>query len=336
MKKHGHFVRGLSVIYIYQEMLDEYDINSADLVFPPSVFKNPMNLIPISEVNRWLKSLNSVTGNPDAMFEAAKRVNLDKIGSIGYWFFSGHDLSSTIRRINTGIHCLQSGVFLAGAQVGPILKWTYHNPSIESEAKVHDSVRVAVFMTKVLRRYLGEDFSPARVMLSGKRDNDSLYRQYFGCEIEWNHSKTEVWFNSNLRLATRQVLSGDKKRLAMSFSDLDEYLNMPDAEDELKVIYETINYSRHFGLPTLERVSGLLGLSEQQFQRRLHRLGLNFSTIMGYVLSNIAVELLRHNIAIEEIAERLGYLHVASFNRMFKKHRGLTPKQYLDRFSDAF
>ena len=107
---------------------------------------------------------------------------------------------------------------------------------------------------------------------------------------------------------------------------------MPDAADDHKVTYEMINYSRHFGLPTLSKVSSLLGLSEQQFQRRLHDLGVNFSTITGYVLSNIAVELLRYSLPIEEVAKRLGYTNVASFNRMFKKHRGLTPKQYAERF----
>jgi AraC-like DNA-binding protein len=92
-----------------------------------------------------------------------------------------------------------------------------------------------------------------------------------------------------------------------------------------------INYSRHFGLPTLHKVSSLLGLSEQQFQRKLYKAGVNFSTIMGYALSNVAVELLVYSVPVEEVAMRLGYTNVASFNRMFKKHRGLTPKQYIER-----
>ncbi len=118
----------------------------------------------------------------------------------------------------------------------------------------------------------------------------------------------------------------------MNFADLDELLNMPDPEDEVKVIYEILNYSRHYGLPTVENVSSLLGLSVQQFQRRLRNLGMNFTTVSGYVLSNIAVEMMRHGIKIDDIAQRLGYQNIASFNRMFKKHRGLTPNQYVQRY----
>jgi YesN/AraC family two-component response regulator len=52
---------------------------------------------------------------------------------------------------------------------------------------------------------------------------------------------------------------------------------------------------------------------------------------MGYALSNVAVELLMYSVPIDKVATRLGYTNVASFNRMFKKHRGLTPKQYVER-----
>jgi AraC-like DNA-binding protein len=104
---------------------------------------------------------------------------------------------------------------------------------------------------------------------------------------------------------------------------------MPDPSDDTKLVYEAINYSCHFGLPTLERVSNLLGLSIQQFQRRFHKYGHNFTEMCGFVLSNKAVKMLSQSIPVEEVASSLGYNHLDSFTHMFKKHRGMTPKQYL-------
>lgn len=327
-----HFIRALGLVGIYKLSRMHYGAKVAQLPLPNSVFSNTMNLIPTQEMCRWLISLEKATQDPDVMLKMTQAVDLDKIGSISHWFFSGHDLASTIRRINIGLHCLQSGAHLAGAQVGPLVKWTYSNPIVEPNAKVHDSVRVAVLMTKILRRYLGENYAPTRVMLSGKRNNSALYEEFFGCEVEWNHSRTEVWIKADLRLAPNQIPDNSRAPLAMSFSDLDDFLNMPDPNDQHKVVYEMVNYSCHFGLPTLARVSELLGLSEQQFQRRLQKLGLNFSTVMGYVLSNSAVDLMQHSVPLEEISKRLGYTNNASFDRMFKKHRGVTPKQYIERF----
>ncbi|MEF1290436.1 AraC family transcriptional regulator, partial [Vibrio sp. M260118] len=236
------------------------------------------------------------------------------------------------RRLNYGLNSLQSGAFLSAALSGSIIKWVYRNPHISPQAKVHDSVRMAVILVKVMRIYLGEDFAPLRVRLSGSRKNTDKYRDFFGCDIDWSHSCTEIWFHSEVRLATKQQSSLRKGRLAMNFSDLDELLNMPDPEDEVKVIYEVLNYSRFHGLPTLEHVSGLLGMSTQQFQRALRKLGMNFSTVSGYVLSNIAVSMMAKGIEIEEIGRSLGYQNIASFNRMFKKNRGLTPIQYVRHY----
>ncbi|BBM67040.1 COG2207 AraC-type DNA-binding domain-containing proteins [Vibrio sp. B1REV9] len=322
------FIRAMGILNMHNLALSKYNLQSEDLGIPDSVFHNPMTLIPLTAVSEWYRRIEQLSQDPDVILNISRGVDLNKLGPVGRWLFSGNDLSSTIRRVNYGVSNLQSGAFFAGAQSGNILKWTYHNPFIDTSIKVHDSIRSAVFMVKILREFLGQDYRPLRVSISGSRKNHELYKAYFGCEVDWSQPRTEVWLHIDDRLASRQLTHREESRLAMNFSDLDDLLNMPDPEDELKVIYEVVSYSSHYGLPTLDRVSHLLGLSDQQFQRRLQKLGLNFSTVSGYVLSNIAVQLLGKHVSINDIAIRLGYTNVASFNRMFKKHRGITPKQY--------
>lgn len=317
---------------MHLEAHKRYDLIEGSLGIPDEVFHNPMTLIPLSEVNQWFAKLEEMTGNPDIVLELTRDNNIARVGAISHWLLSGVDFASTIRRMNYGLNSLQNGAFLSAALSGSIIKWTYRNPHVSPQVKVHDSVRMAVVLVKVMRLYLGPDFSPLRVRLSGTRSNIEKYRAFFGCDIDWSHSCTEIWFHSEVRLATKQQSSIRKGRLAMNFSDLDELLNMPDPEDEVKVIYEVLNYSRFHGLPTLEHVSSLLGMSTQQFQRALRKLGMNFSTVCGYVLSNIAVSMLTKGVAIDEIARRLGYQNIASFNRMFKKNRGLTPIQYVQHY----
>ena len=117
------------------------------------------------------------------------RVDIERLGPLTNWFFSGHDLASTIRRVNIGLHCLQSGAFLYGAQVGTMIKWCYDNPAYTETGKVHDSIRVAIFIMKILRRYLGDDFKPVAVSIAGRRENVDLYHEYFGCTIQWGQPR---------------------------------------------------------------------------------------------------------------------------------------------------
>lgn len=329
------FIRALGLRGVHAQVKRRYGLAENQLAIPESAFHHPMTLIPISEVNQWYQALENVTGNTDIILDVASDIKPDELGAVSRWLLSGVDLASAIRRLNYGIGSLQSGAFLSGTQSGHIIKWVYQNPFIAPHNKVHDGVRAAVFMTKVIRHYVGQNFKPLRIMMPGIRQNDAKYKQFFGCDIGWNHSKTEVWFHSDLRLATQSMrpIKGAKP-LAMNFSDLDEFLNMPEPDDEVKVIYEVINYACHYGFPTVEKVAKLVGLSSQQFQRRLHAIGMNFTAVMGYVLSNIAVDLMVKGATVEEVAARLGYQNVASFNRMFKKQRALTPKQFIQRLQE--
>lgn len=327
-----YFLRAIGFSHLHFKIKQLYQLPEGCSGLPESVFYQPMTLIPANEVNIWYQSMEESTKDPDFLLKATQEKRLDMALPAHRWFFSGADLASTVRRINYGFSSVQSGCSMVGAQVGPILKWIYRNPQIQTEVKVHDGIRMATFMLQVLREYLGENFAPMRVHLPGKRDNRSLYGDYFGCEVEWNQPRVEIWFHASHRLATQMQHRPKAKSLAMSYQELDDFLNMPDPTDELKVLYETINYACHYGYPSLERVSALLGLSTQQCQRRLHVLGMSYSIVLGYVLSNIAVNLLSRKVPIENVAHRLGYQHVASFNRMFKKQRGVTPSQYCQRF----
>ncbi|PCD89205.1 Helix-turn-helix domain protein [Vibrio mediterranei] len=336
MFENVHFVRAMGIAGLVGNLHKTYGVRPEELGIPAKALEFPMTLIPVSVLNQFYENIELITGDQDAVLNLVSQMSIDRLGSMSRWFFSGHDLASTIRRINFGITCIQSGAFLSGEVVGPIVKWTYYNSSISAAAKADDGVRVANFMCNVLKRYLGEEFVPDRVCISGTKANRIKYEAYFGCPIEWGHNQTEVWLPNKLRLQGNKIPSLAAEKLSMSFADLDNYLNMPDSQDHMKVLYEVVNYSRHFGIPTLAKVSELLGLSEQQLQRRLQASGLNFTSVVGFVLSGEAVKQIVLGTPMEQIAESLGYTNMTSFSRMFKKYRGITPKQYLNNYLSAY
>lgn len=288
-----------------------------------------MTLIPCSEVSKWFHNIETTSGDPDFMFNLSKYVHFDRLGSLGQWFLSAHDLTLAFRRFNYGMSCVQSGAYFYAAQNGSIIKWTYTSDSFTGRSRFHDSVRVSLLMIGLLRKYLGKDFSPLKVCLPFRSQNEKKYQDFFGCDIEWNSPRTELWLNITTLTNQKYVEYEPNVNSAMNFGYLDNYINMPQPTDHIKVIYELINYSRHFGTPTLENVASMVGLSAQQFQRRLTTIGFNFTNISAYVLCNIAAQMLQDGRDIGFIASHLGYQHKSSFVRTFKKYRGLTPTQYL-------
>ncbi|WP_394242443.1 AraC family transcriptional regulator [Vibrio astriarenae] len=325
------FIRAFGVENLYLNCLKNYSIRSGDISIPSAAFKNSMALIPTSELAVLYAELEQKTGDPDYVVKSMAPSPLDHTKMISRWILSAQDVTSCVRRFNNGVSCLHSGATLQGSQIGNIIKWSYDVTGLPSDARVHDSTRFSIFMVKLLREYLGEHYTPVRVLLCGTRTNHSLYESFFGCEVVWSHHKTEVWLSNEDRLYVNQKEGRKTQELAMTYSDLDSLLDMPNPDELLKTVSELIKYARYYGLPTVERVAGFMGLSTQQLQRKLNAEGANFTVLFNYVLGNYAAEQLTKGRTPQEVATSIGYTHVASFNRMFKKQRGITPLEYVDR-----
>lgn len=325
------FIRGLLLIPVLNGLKEIYNVELSESTIPSSVLDNPMNLIPVTEVQQWFELIEKQTNDPLFMIKIANYMQLDQLGVVGNWFAASPDFSLAFRRINYGISHLQSGASFYGSQSGRIIKWSYHCDSFTGKARHHDSLRIAILMRNILIEYLGSNFVPIRVKLCGFVSDSRAAEQLFGCDVEWNCAQTEVWLNLDVLTADGKNDYLEYQSMSLPFYRLDDFLNMPQANDYAKIVYEAINYSRHFGYPTVDKVAQCFNLSRQQFQRRLTRFGWNFSMLTGYILGNVAIQLMVKGTPLLQISQALGYKSMASFNKSFKTHRGQTPNQYLTK-----
>ncbi len=88
--------------------------------------------------------------------------------------------------------------------------------------------------------------------------------------------------------------------------------------------------SRHAGeIATLEDVSRRLQLGPRTLMRRLAAEGSSFTDLRTDVICEIAERLLSRNmLPIAEIARQLGFAETASFNRLFRRGRGMPPSRF--------
>ncbi|WP_457676423.1 helix-turn-helix domain-containing protein [Thiolapillus sp.] len=81
--------------------------------------------------------------------------------------------------------------------------------------------------------------------------------------------------------------------------------------------------------PNVEMMADVTGISRRTIQRFLQDNDLNFSALLDQVVFNQAVSWLSDSdMAITEIAYRLGYGDVAHFSRSFRRLTGLAPSKY--------
>jgi AraC-like DNA-binding protein len=81
--------------------------------------------------------------------------------------------------------------------------------------------------------------------------------------------------------------------------------------------------------PDLEAVAQQLHMSPQTLRRHLREEGSSFQELKDHLRRDLAIyHLGRDNLAIQDIAEHLGFSEPSAFHRAFKKWTGLTPGAY--------
>ncbi|WNQ09237.1 AraC family transcriptional regulator [Paenibacillus aurantius] len=94
-------------------------------------------------------------------------------------------------------------------------------------------------------------------------------------------------------------------------------------------VFDYVN--RHFGSDlSLDIVSAKLNITGAYLSTYFkEKTGTTFTDYINSVRMSKAMELLKDtDLKIQDIAQLVGYYNVASFNRVFKKHSGLTPSEF--------
>lgn len=127
------FIRAMGILNMHNLALSKYNLSSEELGIPSSVFHNPMTLVPLKAVAEWYRRVEQLSNDPDVVLNLSRGIELQKLGPVGRWLFSGNDLASTIRRVNYGVSNLQSGAFLLASSQGRSSSGLTITPSLKPQ-----------------------------------------------------------------------------------------------------------------------------------------------------------------------------------------------------------
>ncbi|MGF1683898.1 helix-turn-helix domain-containing protein [Photobacterium minamisatsumaniensis] len=322
------FIRSVFMQPVAKSLEKHYQIQLHHLNIPSQLISEQMTLIPFVDVNKWLEDIEEMVGDAAYMATLAPDLSFNNMDKLGDWLLSTPELALSFRRINYGTSCLQSGASFHGELSGKIIKWSYDNHFSQGRGRLHDSLRMAIMFTNTLRHFMGANYAPKNIEISGPRCGNGRFEDFFGCNIQWNAPRTNVWLDISILEHGNTEPFQYNRPMMLSNLELDEFLNMPQPHDTAKVVYEMINYARFYGYPNIDFIAARFKLSRQQFQRRLHDFGWSFTSVSSYVLCNQAIKYMQKDIPIKTIASQLGYSNAQSFSKAFKRQRGQTPTQY--------
>lgn len=99
--------------------------------------------------------------------------------------------------------------------------------------------------------------------------------------------------------------------------------------DDLVVRIMDLLQRQEGSYPGIEEAAGTLCMSSRTLKRKLHRLGLNFRSLVDDARKDAVLrEVLNPTLRFDEIAVRMGYSDPANLTRAFRRWTGESPSQY--------
>lgn len=139
------------------------------------------------------------------------------------------------------------------------------------------------------------------------------------------------------------IFGSDKNRIVLDSKFLD--LSLPDANptaqklcleqckklqlsreirnETTERIYKLLQNSNQ--IPSLTQLANSLAMSERTLRRKLKKEGTCYRQLTDEARLSLANELLNSGLAVETVAERLGFSEASSFIRAYKRWTGVTP-----------
>jgi AraC-like DNA-binding protein len=189
-----------------------------------------------------------------------------------------------------------------------------------------------VSLVVVLRMGLqltGTDKRPLEVRF---RHEDPLYpdeyQRVFRCPVHFSQPVNELVFDR--RLLDLAQLHRDDPLCELLREHADRLLAHANATERLaERILEAIKLQLELGATDPALLAQRLGMTVRSMQRRLRESSLSLSRLIDDARRDIACASLRMpDVAIKDIAHRLGFSEPSAFHRAFKRWTGTTPAQF--------
>ena len=181
-------------------------------------------------------------------------------------------------------------------------------------------------LVNAMRQFCGADWRPDRVYLMNKPPRDlERFAQFFRAPIEYWAPASKMTFNSAVLdwpvkvhdPAYREILTPILEKAIESARG-----------DFMFAVKSILNSHVGDGRLTRTEVSRALGVSVHVLARRLKSAGVTFTDLAEQLKIERAQSLLLKGKHIGEIFSDLGFAHVSSFTRAFKKHVGQSPARW--------
>jgi AraC-like DNA-binding protein len=299
-----------------------------DMGLTEAQLADPDRRIPAAALPRFWRVVEARIDEPLFGLLSGSRVRLREFGLVGYTMTFSDSLRDGLERL-ARYEKIVSETLSVSLEDDPAGAWIRMDvqPEVQAFRLAADS-RLAILVS-ACREMVGPSLAPLSVRFPYRKPADVReYERFFRCPLEHEAPATSFLLREeDLRRAVGQsdpILISYLDRLAQE--TLDSLRATEGLEDHVR---RAIWPRLASGVPALAEVAKDLGMSARTLQRRLRGAGTSFVSLVDKFRSEMAPALLRDGrMAVSEVAFLLGYADPSSFQRAFRRWKGISPSAY--------
>jgi AraC-like DNA-binding protein len=280
---------------------------------------------PATTINRILLESEKLSGDAHIGLRLIDLVPISNYGAYGYLLTNAPSVGAMLRMAER-----YYSTFYRGAAVR--LRVGRLNSTFEFVVDTvarHDTEWSLGFFARLIKNKIGTGWVPQKTTFTFHRpDQISELEDLFGETILFGHSKNSIRFHT--AVLDQEIIGVDPKLLKVIIAHADMLLadvtkNVTFASQVKLLILEHLE----LGAANAEHIAKLLYLSRSTLKRRLREEGCSFRQLRDEIVRQLSQEALKQtDVQVSEIALKLGYSELSSFDRAFGRLTGTSPLKF--------
>ncbi len=298
----------------------------------PAILDSDDGRIDGEQFQMFIEQLLEHTGNPILGLETGDFVQPGSYSVLGYITMSCATLGEAVARIAPFEKLVgdmgTTRLTMAGDNIKLLWHCNYDNPAVRPH--LVDNV-ISSWVNYA--RWLADDEAAAPTLVKLKRPSpgkelEQAYQSRWHCPVHFSAEEDSLTFRKEL-LNTRLRQPDPLLRKTLEAHALTQLASLDTGSDLTSKVKHSIQQQLMQGVTRQDVVADELGMNSRTLQRRLSQEGVSYQKLLDEVRQTMAEDyLLNSELAIPDIALRLGFSETTSFHRKFKAIKGKTPGEF--------
>ncbi|MGC9368187.1 MAG: AraC-like transcriptional regulator QhpR [Paracoccaceae bacterium] len=290
---------------------------------------DPVRELNLSQYCGMFEIAAAQTGNDNIGLRFGQSFQPRQLGMLGYAAISSPTLAAALRNMESLFPAHQEQSSFGLIQDDGILWLSYRILDPRIERRRQDAELSLGMFCNVFKCALGPDWRPLEIRFEHNRpDGAGEHERLFGAPVQFGRRTNAIAFRRSdldARMPTCDpYLFSVVKAFLQSRVTQDQ-----DPADFATVVRNEIKMQLGSTVPSVSEIAAILGLTSQEFQKRLRRNGLSFNDILRAARHELALHYLADpEMPLTEIALNLGYSELSAFSRAFRSWTGMSPQRY--------